>query len=251
MGGFLAGAVYPFRALGVLRRNPPLRRYVIVPILLNLAVGATIYAALLFGGFRLIDGWMAAVPESLRFLGSLLRVVLLIGLLLLTGWVLVRFGVVLGAPFYTALSQRLEQIVTGLAPPADPFSLGAVLRDIGRALAFELQKLLLVGLGAGIILLGNLLPVVGQVVGVAGWVALGALLACLDFLDPPLERRRLRFREKLGVIRRALPASAGFGLVAVGLVSIPFLNLLSIPLLITAGTLFFCERIGGRGTPAA
>jgi CysZ protein len=72
---------------------------------------------------------------------------------------------------------------------------------------------------------------------------LGVTIACLDFLDPPLERRRLRFRDKLGAIREALPASGGFGLICFGLITIPFLNLFSIPLCITAGTLFFCDQI--------
>jgi CysZ protein len=73
------------------------------------------------------------------------------------------------------------------------------------------------------------------------------VIACLDFFDPALERRRLAFRRKLGVIRRGLPASAGFGLVCFGLVSVPLVNLLAIPLCITAGTLFFVERL--RGLP--
>jgi CysZ protein len=75
----------------------------------------------------------------------------------------------------------------------------------------------------------------------------GVLIACLDFFDPALERRQLRFRRKLGVVRRGLPGTAGFGLVCFGLVSIPLINLLAIPLCITAGTLFFIERL--RGLP--
>ena len=50
-------------------------------------------------------------------------------------------------------------------------------------------------------------------------------------------------RARLGLIRRSLPASAGFGLVCLGLISIPLVNLLAIPLCVTAGTLFFCDQI--------
>jgi CysZ protein len=96
-------------------------------------------------------------------------------------------------------------------------------------------------IGAPTLLL-NLIPVVGTVLATAGGIALGATISCLDFFDPPLERRRLRFREKLGFIRRGLPATAGFGLVCLGLVSIPFFNLFAVPLCITAGTLFYCDQ---------
>ena len=47
-------------------------------------------------------------------------------------------------------------------------------------------------------------------------------------------------------MRRALPASAGFGLVALALVSVPFVNLLAVPLCVVAGTLFYVDRIRGR-----
>ena len=241
--GLLAGASYPFRALAALAGAPGLWRYVAIPILVNLVVGATLYLVLLLAGLRAIDSLIADLPAWAALLGVLLRVLLVIGLLIATGFVLVRFGVVLGSPWYAQLSEQLERMRTGQAPPAEPLSVGGIVRDLGRALMFELKKLLLV-VGAGLLLLLlNLVPVVGAFLATAGGVALGATIACLDFLDGPLERRRLRFRDKLGVIRRSLPASAGFGLICLGLVSIPFLNLLAIPLCVAAGTLFFCDLI--------
>ena len=68
-------------------------------------------------------------------------------------------------------------------------------------------------------------------------------MACLDFFDAPLERRRLSFGQKVRVVRRTLPASAGFGLVCFALAGIPLLNLLVIPVCVAAGTLFYCDRI--------
>jgi CysZ protein len=118
-----------------------------------------------------------------------------------------------------------------------------IVRDISRALLFELKKLVLaVGVGLLLLLL-SLIPGVGTLAATVGGIALAALLVCLDFLDAPLERRRLHFREKLGIVFRSLPASASFSLVCLGLVSIPLLNLLTIPLCVASGTLFFCDRI--------
>lgn len=248
MTRFVAGLAYPFRAFGLLARTPHLWRYVLVPILVNIVVGVTLYAGLLFGGLRAIDGLVGGLPAWAAVLGALLRVLLVVGLLLATGFVLVRFGVVLGAPWYAQLSAQIELQQTGRLP--DPGSgLGAALRDLGRALAFELQKLLLaLPIGLGLLLL-NLIPAAGTILATVGGIALGATIACLDFLDYPLERRRLSFRAKLGVIRWGLPATAGFGLVCLALVSIPFVNLLAIPLCVAAGTLFFCERAAMSTSP--
>ncbi len=243
MTGFVAGLTYPFRALRLLARTPSLWRYVLIPILVNILIGATIYAGLLFAGLRAIDAFAAGLPGWAGALDALLRALLVVGLLLATGFVLVRFGVVLGSPWYAQLSDRLELLRAGRVLPESGSGLGAALTDLGRALAYELQKLALaVAIGLALLLL-NFIPGAGQILSTAGWVALGALIACLDFLDYPLDRRRLRFRAKLGVIRRSLPATAGFGLVCLGLVSIPFVNLLSIPLCVAAGTLFFCDRV--------
>jgi CysZ protein len=241
---FISGLAYPFRALAVLAGRPGLWGYILVPILVNIVVGVTIYAGLLTLGLRAIDSFVAGLEGWAALVSVLLRVLLIVGLLVATGFVLVRVGVVLGAPWYAKLSNQLELLRTGQPLPEDGAGLNAALRDLGRALAFELKKLLLtLTIGLGLLLL-NLIPVAGQVLAIVGWVALGATITCLDFFDYPLERRRLGFRQKLGLIRRTLPASAGFGLACFWLVSIPFVNLLSIPLCVAAGTLFFCDRIG-------
>jgi CysZ protein len=242
--GFVAGLTYPFRAFAVLASAPRLWRYVVIPILVNVVVAATLYAGLLFGGFRAVDAIVAGLPEWAAFVSVLLRVLLIVGLLIGAGFVLVRFGVVLGAPWYSQLSAQLETLRFGGLPEAGGGA-GAALRDLGRAVAFELKKLLLVLVIGVLLLLLNLIPGAGTILATAGGIALGATIACLDFFDYPLERRLLSFRQKLGMVRRALPASAGFGLVCLALVSIPFVNLLAIPLCVVAGTLFFCDRLAG------
>jgi CysZ protein len=48
------------------------------------------------------------------------------------------------------------------------------------------------------------------------------------------------------MICKNLPSSAGFGLASLVWISIPLVNLVTIPLSVTAGTLFFCEKIYPR-----
>jgi CysZ protein len=237
----LAGLSYPFRAMALINRHRQLWGYVLIPIGLNVLVGAALYAGLYLAGLRQIDqiGQSGGIATALELL---VRVLYTLALAIGVGWLLVRFGVVLGAPWYGQLSEQLEQIVSGRPPTAPPLSLGRVAYDIWRALGFELKKLLLV-LAIGLPgLLLNLIPVAGTLLATGLALALGALIACLDFFDAPLERRRLGFRAKLGVVRKALPASASFGLLAAFLASIPLVNLLAIPLCVTAGTLLALER---------
>jgi CysZ protein len=240
---------YPVRALAVLSRTPSLWSYVAIPIGVNVVVGAILYLGLLLLGLRGIDRLLADRPDWLAVVDVLLRVLLVLGLLVLIGFVMVRFGIVLGSPWYARLSERLEQLHTGRALPGGRGGLTGVPREIGHALTFEAKKLLLVlGIGLPLLLL-NLIPVAGSALATVGGIALGATIACLDFLEPPLDRRGYGFRGELGVIGRGLPATAGFGLVCFALVSIPLLNLLTIPLCVAAGTLFFSDRLE-RSSPS-
>ncbi|GAC1459788.1 MAG: EI24 domain-containing protein [Chamaesiphon sp.] len=250
--GFFAGATYPFRAIGFFWDYPQLRKYVVIPILVNFVVGLSLYLGLLVAGLKGIDtavanlvlpSWASGGGVTIPLLEWLLRIILGLLLLIFTGFLQVQFGVVLGAPWYGMLSEEIEQIRTGQLPTKEPVSVHTIVRDIVRSLLYELKKLLLIIIVGLVLFVLTFLPPFGTVLASAGGIALSATILCLDFFDAPLERRRLRFGSKLGVVGSRLPASATFGVVCLVLVSIPLVNLLSIPLCVTAGTLFCCDRV--------
>lgn len=259
--GLISGFTYPFRALGLFIQTPKLWGYVIVPVFINIIVGILLYVGLLFPGLNgievlvsnldnQIDTWVANLPTWLRYLdvsavivGWLLRFFLVTTLLFVIGFLLLQFGGILGAPWYGQLSEKLEELRTGKPAVLPPNSLTSIFQDIGRAILFELKKLVLQFVFGLPLLLLNFLPVYGSILFTIGGVSLATTVVCLDFLDAPLERRRLKFREKLKMIRLALPASGSFALVCFGLITIPFLNLLAIPICVGSGTLFFCDRL--------
>lgn len=255
--GLLTGATYPFRALNIFVNNPYLCKYLVVPICINLAIGIILYTGLLLFGWEAIGDWMlslsqwldrliVSLPKWLSFLDYLiyglafiLRFLLAIAALAITGLLLTQFGVILGAPWYGKLSEQLERLRTG---KLEIIEVG-IIRDVGRAILYELKKLVLLLLVGLPLLMLNFIPGVGTIISTVGGFILTANIVCLDFLDSTLERRRLRFRRKLGIIWSCFPATAGFALVCFGLISIPLLNLFTIPLCVASGTLFCCDRI--------
>jgi CysZ protein len=259
LGGFglLAGATYPFRSLGFFWRTPRLWGYLIVPILINIVIGIGLYGGLLFFGWETLQDLMlslsnwvedlsAKLPALLKILefiviglGLLLRLVLILGLFIFTGFVLLQFGVLLGAPWYGKLSEQLEELRTGQLFLVEV----SIIQDIWRSLLFELKKLVLIAVVGIPLLLLNFAPPLGTIAASVGGIALTATIVCLDFLDAPLERRRLRFREKLRIVWESFPASASFSLVCLLLIGVPLLNLVTVPLCVASGTLFFCDRI--------
>jgi CysZ protein len=237
-----SGAFYPFYALRMIARHRQLWAYVLIPIVLNIVVGVALYSGLYVAGRQAI---LNALPEGtgwVALLAAIAQVVLLIGLAVSIGFLMVRFGVVLGSPWYGRLSEELEEIMTGRKLPTTTLSARVVLYDISRALLFELKKLLFVAsIGIPGLLL-NLIPGVGPLLGTTLGITLGTIVTCLDFFDGPQERRRMRFRAKLTTVRAMMPVSIGFGLLAFFLVSIPLVNFLAIPLCVTAGTMLICDH---------
>ena len=259
LGGFgtLDGATYPFKALIVFIKNPGLIQYIAIPIAVNIVVAIALYGGLLYFGWQIIDGvqgdvtiWLDRIVADLpRWLGFftyfvsglivIIRFLLIVILLIATGFLLTQFGVLLGAPWYGQLSEKLEKYRTGKVVIIEL----NIVSDLGRAVLYELKKLVLIALVGILLLLINLFPGVGTAVsGIASFI-LTTLIVCLDFFDPCLERRRLKFRRKLGIVLKTLPASGSFGLVCLGLISIPLLNLITIPLCVASGTLFICDRL--------
>ncbi|NER82010.1 MAG: hypothetical protein F6K42_21105 [Leptolyngbya sp. SIO1D8] len=250
--GFFLGVSYPLRALRLLQKHPPLWPFILGPLAINILLGVGLYSAGIWWGLQLIDTWTlqlttwikpAWLDTVVQVLSPVIQGVLLLVLFVVLGFVLLQFGSILGSPFYGQLSEKLETLRTGQSATLEPMNVGTVVRDIWRAILFELKKLLLLAGVGGLLLLSTFVPVLGAIATTIGGLALGMILLCLDMFDAPLERRRLKFRQKLGIILRCLPASAGFGLICLGLVSIPLMNLLAIPLCVSAGTLFFCDRI--------
>ncbi|MEA5469797.1 EI24 domain-containing protein [Spirulina sp. 06S082] len=255
--GLIAGTTYPFRTLKIFWRSPSLLRFLIIPISINILVGILLYTSLLFpawNGFDAltlsidmrVDRLIADLPAWLGFLDNviigftyLLRFLLLVGLFLVTGFFLLQFGTLLGAPWYGKLSEEMEKFRLGEAKTIEV----GLIRDLGRAILFEIKKLVLWLVIAIPLLLLNIIPWVGSFAIALLWIALTAAIAGLDFLDGPSERRRLKFRQKLGILIQTFPASASFSLVCCGLISIPFVNLFTVPLCVASGTLFWCDRV--------
>lgn len=260
VGGLLAGATYPLQAITLFAKRPKLLTYLVVPMIINVILGLLLYVGLLLPGWRAVgdlavqlNGWINGLEDNLPAwlhwlsgvawgIGWVLRSLLVVLLFGVIGFILAQFGTLLGAPWYGQLSEQIETIRLG---QLEVVEVGLV-RDVGRALGFELKKLVLLAGAALLFLLLNFLPGLGTGLGAIEGVSVAALLTCMDFLDAPLERRRLKFRRKFVLVLGNLPVMVSFSLACLFLMSIPLLNLLMVPVCVGAGTLLFCDRLWPR-----
>ncbi|MBE9195157.1 EI24 domain-containing protein [Synechocystis sp. LEGE 06083] len=257
---FFQGLAYPLRTFKILRQSPELAIYIIIPLIINISLGILLYWQLLNFGNDSVDilrsyaqQWVEIleqrIPEIVPYILPVLQVIFFLYiwlvrllLLIIAGFLLSQVGGLLGSPWYGRLSEELEKKLLGKLTVQEV----GMLQEVKRALAFELKKLVLLIIFTAVGFASNLIPAFGTPVATIVGISSTSLLTCIDFFDPPLERRRLKFRRKLLIIFQCLPLSAGFALASLIWVSIPLVNLVTIPFCVTAGTLFFSEKIYPR-----
>lgn len=254
--GFIRGISYAFRGMRfVYVQHRGLARYWLFPILIT----GIALIAVFYGAGSLYDDLAAAVwslfPESwsdasgwtgglLRGLRWLLEVLAGIMIALLGLIAVFLLSSVVAAPFNDALSEAVEDILTGRR--AAPFSFRRMVADIVRTIRIELLKVVVYVVVIGpMFVVSFLVPGVGQLVSLAAFV-LTAVYLGVDYIDWPAARREWSVGDRVAFVRRQLPAVAGFGTGVWVLLFIPLVNLLFMPAAVAGGTMLFVALGEGK-----
>ena len=83
-----------------------------------------------------LPAWLGFLQYAVIALAFLLRTLLIVIALIVTGFTLTQFGVLLGAPWYGQLSEQLEKIRTGKLKIVEV----SLVWDLSRAILYELKK---------------------------------------------------------------------------------------------------------------
>ena len=193
--GLLTGASYPFRILIFFKQNPSLWSYIIIPLILNLILGIFFYLQLLRWEAEVFDiltlkgmtwlnqialnlpSWLQNLDIILIFLIEFFKLLLGLILLVLTGFILAQIGFLLGMPWYSKLSEKIESIKLGKITIIEV----DFLTEIKRALLYEFKKIILLVFIGLPLFLCNFLPGFGTLIATIGGLSLTAILTCLDF----------------------------------------------------------------------
>jgi CysZ protein len=148
------------------------------------------------------------------------------------------------------LSERIEAIELGRAE--EKFTAARMIRSLILGvsdLVWSISFLLVVNVP--IFLLGLVTGVGAPIAAVLNF-AFTALVLAQEFVTLPLTRRLVGYRRRFGVIWANKWLAFGFGVAAMGMLLIPGLNLVLLPLAAVGGTLAFCDleasdRVGPAG----
>jgi CysZ protein len=237
-GRLFGGLMLPLRAVRFLLGNPKLWVYVAIPALINIVL---FIGSLYFLGTRIdwlleyvwaepvLDAWYDYLLKGIWYLVIAALTLFLSYIIVIVG------GGIVASPFNDALSEHVEEQILPdhrIVRNEDESLAWGILRSIAASAA-------IMGTYAAVmvpVLLLNLLPGVGQVASTGIGAVVSAFFLTLEFTDATLDRRGNRLGDKVGMINGNRTVSLGFGLGSSLLMWVPFLNFLTIPIAVVAGT---------------
>ena len=213
--------------------KPGLRRFVVVPFLINsLLFGAVIW---LGGGYfgELLD---RLLPDWLDWLYWLMVPLFGLALLIVTFYTFTIVANILSAPFNSILAEKVEQhLLGGVAQHAARNVQRGVAREAVAAIATEFRKLGYFLLRAVPLLLLFLIPGVNLAAPFL-WAGFSAWFLSLEYGDFPLGNRGFGFPEQRELQRKRRWQALGFGAGLLVMTLVPILNFLCLPVGVAGAT---------------
>lgn len=241
---FMAGARCMFRGFGFLPL-PGIRRYVLIPLFINtvLFAGALVWSARRFAHW--LDSLSAHLPHWLAWLTLLLWPVFAASVALILFYSFTLVANLLGAPFNSFLSARVETRLTGRTPDSGRSlwqEIVTTLRDEVRRLIYILWRTLLIGI---LVLLLLFVPVANIAVPVL-WFLFTAWMLAAQYSDYPLANRGVEFSVQRDMLNRQRARLLGFGSAATLCTLIPVVNFVVMPAAVAGATLLWLPTAPGQ-----
>lgn len=214
-----------------------LRAYVLVPLLINVLL----CALFLYWGAHEFDHlmkWLVGkLPTWLEWLTWLLWILFSIGAVILFSHAFSILANLVGAPFNSFLSARVEKIISNQTPDNGLNLWQEVWNAIARQCRFIIYYL------AWAILTLVLFFIPGiNVLATPIWFLLNAWMMSIQYLDYPMDNNRISFRAMRAKMGQQRIPNLGFGSTVLVATMIPLVNCFVMPAAVIGATLFYLEK---------
>lgn len=198
-----------------LLNHPQLRKYLLIPLLIN----SVLYTGAFVLGYHSVSALIHQfIPDWLSWLNWILWPLFFVSFLVIGFFTFTLFANLIAAPYYSQLSAKALQIVLGqdtpiVEQPWDKVFVGE-LKRIGYLLLRILPLLLLF-----------LIPVVNLIAPIL-WALFAAWGIAMEFMAYPLESRGRTFPEQKQFLQQSRWGVLSFGGVTGMALTLPIVNLL-------------------------
>lgn len=219
---------------------PGIKRYVVLPLMVNIVLFGSAFWWLYSRLSDWIPYWLAAVPSWLHWLSYLLWPLTVLAIVLVFSYLFSTLANIIASPFSGLLAEQLEARLTG--HPLPDSGLFALVKDTPRILYREWQKLAYYLPRALLILLAHFVPVVGQTLVPVLWFLFGAWMLAIQYCDYPFDNHKVSFPTMRGALRRHKMKNLQFGALVSVCTLIPVVNLLILPVAVCGATAMWADH---------
>lgn len=230
--------------------HPGLKRFVIIPLLINLVVFIllTTWAVNTFS-----DYYSSAVEQNDWLAWLILLFWLFAGLiaLLVYGYTFNLLTTLIAAPFYGFLAEKIEQRVTGNSAPAEPLA-SLIVRTFKRELVklwYFISRGVLIFIA---IIALFFIPLIGSFGGLLISSLWSAWCMTVQYTDYSADNHQVAFKDMRARLRQKPLSSFSLGgLIILGSI-VPVLNIFMMPVAVAASTLYWLDhhQKGAATTPS-
>jgi CysZ protein len=221
--------------------QPGFRRFVVIPLLINLVIFVAATFVLIYSFQHFFAEILAWLPSWLAWLSWILWPIIGITFLIVYGYSFNLITNFIAAPFFGFLAEKIEAELTGVKPPDEPWS-----QLIPRTFARELSKLWYFMSRGFLVLLMFLALFFIPGVNIVG-ACLAALWSCwcmaVQYVDFPADNHQLRFVELRHRLKQQPFTSYPFGGIVLLGCMIPVINIVISPIAVAAATIFWVREI--------
>lgn len=207
--------------------HPALRKYLLIPILINIVLYSGAFVLGYYSVSTLIDTF---IPTWLSWLSWILWPLFFLSFMVVGFFSFTLLANLIAAPYYSQLSSKALEIATGKIIIGHEQAWDKVFLGELRRIAYLLLRL------APLLLL-FLIPVVNLIAPVL-WTVFAAWGIAMEFLAYPLENRGLAFPEQKQFLQQTRWGVLSFGGLTGFALTLPIINLLAGQAAVIGATLF-------------
>jgi len=219
--------------------EPGIKRFVMLPLLLNIVLMGGAFWWL----FTRLNNWIPAimsyVPEWLQWLNYLIWPLAVISVLLVFGYLFSTIANWIAAPFCGLLAEQLEARLTGAVPPDTGIT--DVLKDTPRIMKREWQKFSWYLPRALLLLVLYFIPGIGQTVAPILWFLFSAWMLAIQYCDYPFDNHKVSFGSMRTALRTNKTMQLQFGSLVNVCTLIPIVNLFIMPVAVCGATAMWVD----------
>lgn len=232
----IVGARYVLQGMQLIGK-PRLRRFVIIPLLINIVV----FSLGIFALTHTIEWAIGLLPDWLQWLRWLLWPLFVVASFAVVFYTFSVVANVIASPFNGLLSAAVERHLLNKPKSDEAINWSLVYRDLTQTIIAELRKLLYFVLWAIPCLILFLIPGINIIAPVI-WFIFGAWMLAIEYVDCPLGNHQQAYPVVKKHLRQRRRLALGFGISTMILTLIPILNFIAMPVGVAGATALYLDH---------